>query len=147
MNVLCPMYPTALLASTSGATQPPALANLLLIEHDGDCAEALHTLLVNLPGVHTVRVAATTQGACVEVAHGPAPDVIFVDACGGASNLATTLRALRVAAPRAALVVLSVYPDAELPVVTRLADATLSKDTSHTQLVALFERLRATRGA
>ena len=130
-------------ALRQASARPTTLANLLLIEHDDDCADALDVLLRALPGVRSVRVASSAQQALAALMHGQLPDMILLDACRGDVPLITALQALRVAAPRAVIVLLAVYPEALLPQVATLVDATISKDTRRSELVEVLERLRA----
>jgi DNA-binding NarL/FixJ family response regulator len=144
MNDPAAVIPVAF-AYPGGASAPsPAsqTTNILLIEHDDDCADALDVLLSGLPGVRTVRAARTAQLALADISGGHAPDVILLASCAEAHALLATIQALRLAAPGAAIVLLSVYPEALQADVAALVDATISKDTRRADLVRLLRQLR-----
>ena len=129
----------------SSAPRPTSTTNILLIEHNEDCADALEVLLAGLPRVRTVRATSTAQLALADIKLGHAPDVILLGSCGETHALVAIIRALRAAAPGAAIVLLSLYPEALSADVAVLVDAAISKDTRRVQLVELLAQLRDSR--
>jgi DNA-binding NarL/FixJ family response regulator len=138
---------TLAFAQAGGANtpQPTPATNILLIEHDADCADALEVLLAGLPRVRAVRSASTAQLALADIKLGHTPDVILLSACAEAHALLANIQALRAAAPGAAIVLLSLYPAALSANVAALVDAAISKDTRRVELVELLARLRGSR--
>ena len=132
-------------AGGSSAPRPASTANILLIEHVDDCADALEVLLGGLPRVRTVRAASTAQLALADIKLGHAPDVILLGSCAETHALVATIQALRAVAPSAAIVLLSLYPEALSADVATLVDAAISKDTRRVELVELLARLRGSR--
>jgi DNA-binding NarL/FixJ family response regulator len=135
---------TLAFAQAGGASvpRPTSTTNILLIEHDADCADALEVLLAGLPRVRTVRAASTAQLALADIKLGHAPDIIMLASCTASHALVATIQALRDAAPSAAIVLLSLYPAALSADVSALVDAAISKDTRRVELVELLARLR-----
>jgi DNA-binding NarL/FixJ family response regulator len=144
------------------------IANILIVEHDADCADALETILADLPGIATVQTAATAGdafdllndgeydvvgfGMLPAVAPAATPDVIFIGAHQPDSNdvaleLLDTLTTLRARVPDASIVLLCVYPSQYRDALDGLVDGCIRKDTSARELRALIDDLRATRSA
>lgn len=140
------------------------IANILIVEHDADCADALETILAALPGVATVQTAVTAadafdlldDGSYDVVGFGmgpdvvPTPDVIFIgahqlDNCEIEFELLDTLTGFRSIAPDASIVLLCVYPNRYRDTLGDLVDGCIRKDTSASELRALIDDLRATR--
>ena len=142
------------------------IANILIVEPDADCADALETLLSDLPGIATVQMA-VTAGAAVDLLDEasydvvgigipadnngtPAPDVIFIgahvpDAAAIELELLEALTTFRSRVPDASIVLLCVYPTRYRDMLGGLVDCCIRKDTSASELRALIDNLRATR--
>lgn len=130
---------------------PSSFANILILDADVDCADALEMFLDDLPGGGQVRSAATVE-AGLTLLEPLAPAVVFIDRLVphelGAS-LHATLTAIRVRVPHVAIVVLCLYPLREHDGAHRLADGCVPKDTSYHELRAITSELlglRAERG-
>ncbi len=142
------------------------IANILIVEHDADCADALETLLADLPGIATVQTAVTAGdafellddgsydvvgfGMLPDVVPALTPDVIFIgahqpDSCDVALELIETLTSFRERVPDASIVLLCVYPGQYREALGGLVDGCIRKDTSARELRALIDGLRATR--
>jgi DNA-binding NarL/FixJ family response regulator len=129
----------------SSAPRPVSTTNILLIERDEDCVDALEVLLAGLPRVRTVRAASTAQLALADIKLGHAPDIILLGSCADTHTLVATIQALRAVAPSAAIVLLSLYPEALSADVAALADAAISKDTRRVELMQLLAQFRGGR--
>lgn len=155
----------ALAASPAGESD---IANILIVEHDADCADALETILADLPGIATVQTAATAGdafdllndgeydvvgfGMLPAVAPAATPDVIFIgahqpDSTDVALELLDTLTTFRERVPDASIVLLCVYPSQYRDALDGLVDGCIRKDTSARELRALIDELRTTRSA
>ncbi|HEX5166732.1 MAG TPA: hypothetical protein VFV93_15110 [Thermomicrobiales bacterium] len=138
------------------------IANILIVEQDADCADALEAILADLPGIATVQTAETTGDALsllndaeddvvgfgIACVIPPAPDVIFIGADQPDSNdvafeLLQTLTTLRRRVPDASIVLLCVYPSQYRDVLGDLIDGCIRKDTSARELHMLIDDLRA----
>src|SRR4051812_17521571 len=137
MNDTC-FAPVALFTAGRSAA---SFADIVLVEHDCDCADALEVLLAGLPGVRDVRVVSSAREALVAVQRGRVPDAIFLNSSEGTYPLIDDIRSLRHAAPEAALVLLCVYPEALRADVAELVDAAITKDTCRRDLELLLDRL------
>ena len=124
---------------------PSTTGNILILDADADCADALDMFLNDLPGVGQVRTAATSE-AGLTLSQSLDPAVIFID-CMLPHELGTSLHAtmtgLRERFPRAAIVVLCLYPLREHDGAHRLADRCVRKDTSYRELRKLTSELLA----
>jgi CheY-like chemotaxis protein len=137
------------------------IANILIVEQDADCADALETILADLPGIETVQSAETTANALTlldEDEHdgvgfgvtcdvAPAPDVIFIgadqpDSSEAAIELLETLTTFRRRLPNASIVLLCVYPSQYRDALGDLIDGCIRKDTNARELRRLIEKLR-----
>lgn len=142
------------------------IANILIVEQDADCADALETILADLPGIATVQTAETTNNALtllhdaehdvvgfgISCAVAPTPDVIFIgadqpDSTEAAFELLETLTIFRRYVPAASIVLLCVYPSQYRDALGDLIDGCIRKDTNARELRALIDDLRATRSA
>jgi len=143
-----------------------AIANILIVEHDEDCADALEALLTDLPGVAHVKTAGTASAAFellddtddvvgfsadTEVV-AATPDIIFIgahqpDTFTSGQELIDTVTALRKRVPNASIVLLCVYPNQYRDTLGELVDGCIRKDTSARELRELIDGLRATRSA
>ena len=141
------------------------IANILIVEHDADCADALETILSDLPGIATVQTAVSAgeafdlldDGSYDVVGFGqlptaPAPDVIFIgahqpDTTEVALELLETLTTFRNRVPDASIVLLCVYPSRFRDTLGELIDGCIRKDTSARELRQLIDDLRAARAA
>ena len=146
----------ALAASPTGESD---IANILIVEHDADCADALETILSDLPGVATVRTVGTA-GAAFALLHdgpydvvgfgmpgAPTPDVIFIGAHQPVADevepqLIAAVTTFRKRVPDAWIVLLCVYPNQYRDTLRELVDGCIRKDTSARELRALIDRLR-----
>jgi hypothetical protein len=138
--------------------------NILIVETDSDCADALQALMEGLPCVGSVQTTQTLAAArelldaAPEVVafagHGAghpavtaaAPDVIFFD--GGLTatdevGLRATLVEVRRRLPDATVVLLCVYPDHCHVSLSGLIDSCIPKDTNARELRALLDDLCA----
>lgn len=132
--------------TTPAGNATPGNATILLIDHDTDVTDALETLLVDLPRIDAVYTSPDPETAFALLGAGDVvPDVIFIDPrCRGNQCLAeaTVLGQLRARAPRAAVVLLCVYP--RIPDRLRgLATRVVPKDITHRDLRALIDDLLA----
>ena len=134
-------------------------ATILIVEHDADCADALQTLLADLPGVGQVRTAGSTDDALDLVAADAditafnrsdlaLPDVIFIDAQLNTpeSSIVEAISALRQIVPSAPIILLCLYPHALRDKIHTIADRCIRKDTSHRELRALVDELLRQKG-
>lgn len=136
------------------ATADPA--TILIVEQDIDCADALQTLLADVPGVGAVRTAESTTRALELVAAeaevtaygfpfpAPAvPDVIFIDAQlqTPEAKMVEELTALRRTMPGARIILLCLYPHVLRDTIHAIADRCIRKDTSYRELRALIDEL------
>ena len=142
------------------------IANILIVEHDADCADALETILADLPGIATVLTAVTAGdafdllddrsydvvgfGMAPDAVLDSAPDIIFIgahqpDSCEVALELLDTLASFRERVPDASIVLLCVYPSQYRDALGELVDGCIRKDTSARELRTLIDDLRATR--
>lgn len=161
------MNPIDVRCMTTTAIVP---ATILIVEHD-DCADALPTLLAELPGVGMVTVVGAADAAldaidqlsasqsdaiAFDVGSGvttPAsvlPDVVLIDAQipgPHGKNLDATIADLRRRLPEAAIVMLCLYPHARRGTAHLHADRCIRKDTSPRELRALIDDLRRERRA
>ena len=126
---------------------PSNLGNVLILDADTDCADALEMFLNDLPGVGEVRIVANAEAGLTlpQLAN---PAVIFID-CLLPHELGTslhgTMTGLRERFPRAAIVILCLYPLREHDGAHRLADRCVRKDTSYRELRALTSELLASQ--
>jgi CheY-like chemotaxis protein len=146
----------------------PTDATILIVEHDADCADALTTLLSNLPGIAAVRTTATATDAfelldrdtddvvgfgMLSASTRPStPDIVFIasdqpDTGANTIQLLDTLTTFRGRLPDATIVLLCVYHDQCRTVLGGLADGCIRKDTNARELSFLIEELRAARSA
>jgi DNA-binding NarL/FixJ family response regulator len=141
-----------------------ATADIIIVDNDLDCADALQLLLSDVPGVGYVETVSDPESALTLLA-GRAPDVaayaapaasppdgqfqvIFLDVKSDRLREASvyeTLGALRAMRPDAAIVLLCLYPDRTQNSACSLADRCVPKDTSYHDLRALIDDLRAGR--
>ena len=154
-----------LAASPAGESD---IANIMIVEHDADCADALETILADLPGIATVQTAVSAGdafgllddgsydvvgfGMTPEVVPASTPDVIFIgadqpDTFDVALELLDTLASFRNRVPDASIVLLCVYPSQYREALGGLVDGCIRKDTSARELRALIDDLRANREA
>ncbi|MDQ3547549.1 MAG: hypothetical protein M3439_01915, partial [Chloroflexota bacterium] len=155
----------ALAASSTGDRD---IANILIVEHDADCADALETILSDLPGITTVQTAVTAGAAfdllddrsydvagfgivpnAVQMSN---PDVIFIgahhpDADQVEPQLLAAVTAFRSRIPDTSIVLLCVYPNQYRDTLRELVDGCIRKDTSARELRALIDNLRTTRAS
>lgn len=144
------------------------IANILIVEHDADCADALETILSDLPGITSVQTAVTAGdafdllddgsydvvgfGMTPDVAPDSTPDIIFIGAHQPDSaeiqlELVETLTSFRDRVPDASIVLLCVYPSRYRDTLGALVDGCIRKDTNARELRALIDDLRAARAA
>jgi DNA-binding NarL/FixJ family response regulator len=144
------------------------IASILIVEHDADCADALETILSDLPGIATVQTAASAgdafdlldDGSYDVVGFGmlpdtvppSTPDIIFIGAHQPDSaeielELVETLTSFRRRVPDASIVLLCVYPSRYRDTLGELVDGCIRKDTNARELQALIDDLRAARAA
>jgi len=155
----------ALAAAPAGESD---IANILIVEHDADCADALETILADLPGIATVQTAVSACdafdllddgsydvvgfGMTPEVVPASNPDIIFIgahqpDSCDVALELLDTLTTFRERVPNASIVLLCVYPSQYREALGDLVNGCIRKDTSARELRALIDELRAARSS
>lgn len=142
------------------------IADILIVEHDADCADALATILSGLPGIASVQTTVSAgdafdlldDGSCDVVGFGvmlgvrpsSPPDVIFIgahqpDTSEIEPELVETLSVFRRRVPDASIVLLCVYPGRYRDTLGDLVDGCVRKDTSARELRALIDALRAAR--
>lgn len=122
---------------------PSSLANVLILDADVDVADALEMFLNDLPGVGQVRAAATAE-AGLTLVELLTPAVVFIDCYLPhelGSSLHATMTEIRERLPRAAIVMLCLYPQREHDGAHRLADHCVRKDTSYHELRAITSEL------
>lgn len=130
-------------------SQARGYLNILIIDEDRDCADALETLLEDMPGVGSVATASSASAALAtlhdsRLAH--LPDVIFIDPQTRVDRVASTqatFRELRRRLPQAAIVLLNVYPCGITRSLRGLVDYALRKDTSYRELHDLIDAVTA----
>jgi hypothetical protein len=127
---------------TSETSVTTAAMDVMLIEHDRDCADALQSLLASIEGVGTVYVAATA-GAALEAIEAKVirPRAIFFATQADTPTLTATLIMLRRRVPEAIVVLLCVYPECHADEAAGFAVRCLSKDTGRRELVQVLSGL------
>lgn len=110
-------------------------ANILLIEPDPDCADALAAILAGLADVEEVDVVASVGDAVRELqAAALPPAIVMVDDQPGSTEILGTIEVISRLAPASALVLLCVYPQCIDPRVRMRVDRCISKDSTHQEL-------------
>ena len=141
------------------------IENILIVEHDADCADALESLLTDLPGIARVKTAGTASAAFELLDDGSydvvgfgagadtiptTPDVIFIgahqpDTFTSSQELMNTVASLRERVPHASIVLLCVYPNQYRDALGEMVDGCIRKDTSARELRDLIDELREDR--
>jgi len=114
--------------------------DVLLIEDNRDCADALEALLYGVPVVRSVTIAASLRAAIAECERsGLRPAVVFVAGAADGPGLST----LRQTIGDAVIVLLCVYPE-RLPYrdIASQVDYCVSKDTGRRDLAQLLSSLQ-----
>jgi DNA-binding response OmpR family regulator len=144
-------------ADVTALTFMPDPATILIVERDADCADALQTLLADVPGVGLVHTAGSASDA-IELVAGDndvtaynmsaaatvaTPDVIFIDAQlqTPEASMVEEITSLRRAAPDASIILLCLYPHVLRDRIHSAADRCVRKDTSYRELRALVGEL------
>jgi hypothetical protein len=116
--------------------------DLMLIEPDDDCADALEALLASVDGVGSVSVVQTLDDALRALDDGVTrPAAVFIATHSPTTALLDTLLSVRRRLPGAAIILLSVYPERVPAGVAALVDRCISKDTDRRELQELLETL------
>ncbi len=137
------------------------IAHILIVDHDADCADALQTILTDLPGIAAVRTTMTAgtafdlldDGSYDVVGFGLSqaissdPDIILIGAHQPEPSetdleLQETLKTFRSRVPHASIVLLSVYPNRYREAFGDHVDGCIRKDTNARELHALIDELR-----
>jgi DNA-binding response OmpR family regulator len=142
-------------ADVAPLTFTPDPATILIVERDADCADALQTLLADVPGVGLVRTAGSATDALELVAGDDdvtaydlsaavaTPDVIFIDAQlrTPEATMVEEITSLRRTVPGASIILLCLYPHVLRDRIHSLADRCIRKDTTYRELRALVDEL------
>lgn len=151
-------------APSAGSAGSVGSIDIMIIDADTDCAEALQLLLSDVPGVGYVQTAATAHEAIdalqmqpadgpdvvaygreiLDPDHAPARQVVLLDTKVDQAREAAsheTIMALRQHMPEVTIVLLCLYPDSARATVCTIADRCVPKDTSHADLRALIDDL------
>jgi len=125
----------------SPATSPDPI-NVLLIEPDPDCADALSAILAGLPRIDDVTVVANIRQAArlLEAATVP-PAIIMVDDQPGSCEILGTIDIVSEYAPEAALILLCVYPQCIDSRVRERVNYCVSKDVSRAELARVVDEI------
>jgi CheY-like chemotaxis protein len=130
---------------------PQQRLNILIVDHDRNCTDALELLLSDMANVGSIAtapsvdaaIAAFTRNDCI----GWLPDVIFIDpqtSVDRVLNTQSTLRALRQQLPDASIVLLSVYTSGLRRNLRALVDHAIRKDVSRHDLRAMIDTIAST---
>jgi hypothetical protein len=153
-------------ATSTGTNANTMTADVIIVDTDVDCADALQLLLSDVPGVGYIQTAESPDSALELLAMTPdvsayaAPpatlldgarqmQIVFLDVKADQlreASVRESLASLRAARPDAAIVLLCLYPDGTAGSACSLADRCVPKDTSYHDLRALIDDLRRDHG-
>lgn len=139
--------------SGNGIDAGRRLVNVLIVDEDSDCIDALETLLASMPGVGSIIAATTVAGALDDLTHladsgaSPAaqpPHLVLIDPqtrYGQQVDTVAMLRVVRDRLPDATIVLLNVYPSGMTRSLRRMIDRSIRKDMTYRELANLIDEV------